>query len=57
MGVTGGAPRNMVFVGGKPHHKVESGSLIDDLEQTIRAALAAKAEERESAAGSLIAKA
>ena len=58
VGVTGSAPRNMVFVGGKPHHKVESGSLVDDLEQTIRAALAAKADERESAAaGSLIAKA
>ena len=57
VGVTGSAPRNLVFVAGKPHHKVESGSLIDDLEQTIRAALAAKAGEREPAAGSLIAKA
>jgi len=36
---------------------VESGSLIDDLEQTIRAALAEQAAERDSAAGSLIAKA
>jgi (E)-4-hydroxy-3-methylbut-2-enyl-diphosphate synthase len=57
VGVTGSAPRNLVFVGGKPHHKVESGSLIDDLEQTIRAALAEQAAERDSAAGSLIAKA
>lgn len=42
VGVTGGSPKNLVFVGGKPHHKVESGSLIDDLEQTIRQALAQK---------------
>jgi (E)-4-hydroxy-3-methylbut-2-enyl-diphosphate synthase len=57
VGVTGSSPRNLVFIGGKPHHKVESGSLVDDLEQTIRAALADKAAAREPSPGSLIAKA
>ncbi|MFZ1293502.1 MAG: flavodoxin-dependent (E)-4-hydroxy-3-methylbut-2-enyl-diphosphate synthase, partial [Pseudomonadales bacterium] len=27
VGVTGANPRNLIFVGGKPHHKIESGSL------------------------------
>ncbi len=57
VGVTGGNPRNLVFVGGKPHHKIESGSLIDDLEQTIRSALAEQAAILEQESGSLIAKA
>ncbi|MBK7170405.1 MAG: flavodoxin-dependent (E)-4-hydroxy-3-methylbut-2-enyl-diphosphate synthase [Gammaproteobacteria bacterium] len=57
VGVTGANPRNLVFVGGKPHHKIESGSLIDDLEQTIRSALAEQAAILEQESGSLIAKA
>lgn len=57
VGVTGASPRNLVFVGGKPHHKIESGSLIDDLEQTIRSALAEQAAVLEQESGSLIAKA
>ena len=57
VGVTGANPRNLVFVGGKPHHKIESGSLIDDLEQTIRSALAQQAAVLEQESGSLIAKA
>jgi (E)-4-hydroxy-3-methylbut-2-enyl-diphosphate synthase len=57
VGVTGGSPRNMVFVSGKPHHKVESGSLVDDLEQTIRAAIARNLADEAAGAASLIAKA
>lgn len=57
VGVTGSSPRNLVFVGGKPHHKVESGSLIDDIEQTVREALARRAAERERAGQDLIARA
>ena len=57
VGVTGANPRNLIFVGGKPHHKIESGSLIDDLEHTIRSALAEQAAALESESGNLIAKA
>ena len=49
VGVTGSSPANMIFVDGKPHHKVESGSLIDDLERTVREALARKAAAAEAA--------
>lgn len=57
VGVTGSSPSNMVFVDGKPHHKVESGSLVDDLEKTIRAAIATKNAAVEVESRSLIAKA
>jgi (E)-4-hydroxy-3-methylbut-2-enyl-diphosphate synthase len=36
IGVTGASPVNMVFVDGKPHHKVASADLVDDLERMIR---------------------
>jgi (E)-4-hydroxy-3-methylbut-2-enyl-diphosphate synthase len=49
VGVTGSSPANMIFVDGKPHHKVESVSLIDDLERTVREALARKAAAAEAA--------
>lgn len=57
VGVTGSSPRNMVFIGGKPHHKVESGALVDDLERTIREALARKDAEPDEVPANLIAKA
>ncbi len=37
IGLTGGSPGNLVFVDGKPHHKVSREELLDDLERTIRA--------------------
>jgi (E)-4-hydroxy-3-methylbut-2-enyl-diphosphate synthase len=48
VGVTGGSPKNMVFVSGKPHHKVDSGDLIDDLERSVRAAVARREAGQES---------
>ena len=56
VGVTGGSPKNMVFVGGKPHHKVDSADLIDDIEQSVRAAVAEREAARAEAASTLIAR-
>ncbi len=36
--VTGGQP-NLVYLDGKPHHKVDNENLVDELERNIRAAL------------------
>jgi len=36
IGLTGGTP-NLLYIGGKPDHKVEDGELLDELEQAIRA--------------------
>ncbi len=47
VGVTGGCP-NLIYVDGRPDHKVEPEALLDDLEATIRARLSAKRHERES---------
>lgn len=57
VGVTGSSPRNLVFVGGKPHHKVDAGTLVDDLEATIRSAIARREESLEASATELIARA
>jgi len=57
VGVTGSSPKSLIFVDGKPHHKVGAETLLDDLERTIRAAVREKELQRADEAGSLIAKA
>jgi (E)-4-hydroxy-3-methylbut-2-enyl-diphosphate synthase len=56
VGVTGSSPRNMVFVGGKPHHKVDSAELVDDLERSVRAAVARHEAAQHGEQAALIAK-
>jgi (E)-4-hydroxy-3-methylbut-2-enyl-diphosphate synthase len=36
IGLTGGTP-NLLYIDGKPHHKVENEHLVDELEKVIRA--------------------
>ena len=40
VGVTGASPQSMIFIDGKPQHKVEQGNLVDQLEQQVRAYVA-----------------
>jgi (E)-4-hydroxy-3-methylbut-2-enyl-diphosphate synthase len=47
IGLTGGEP-NLLYVGGKPDHKVKDEELLDELERAIRAEI-----ERRQAAGAL----
>ena len=42
-GLTGGTPSNLVYIDGKPNHKISQHNLVDQLEQEIRA----KAREKE----------
>ncbi len=44
IGLTGASPNNLVYLDGKPDHKVVNADLIDHLEQLIRAKVAAKAQ-------------
>ncbi|HAQ50002.1 MAG TPA: 4-hydroxy-3-methylbut-2-en-1-yl diphosphate synthase [Gammaproteobacteria bacterium] len=44
VGLTGGSP-NLLYINGKPDHKVDNLALVDTLEKTIRAQLAAKAQD------------
>ncbi len=37
IGLTGGSPNNLLYVGGKADHKVKNDELVDELERMIRA--------------------
>jgi len=52
IGVTGASPKNLIYIDGKPDHKVESENLIDHLESIIRS----KISEDSSNEASIIAK-
>ena len=41
-GLTGGSPANLVYIDGKPDHKVGQANLVDELESKIRAKAKAK---------------
>ena len=47
----------MIFIDGKPHHKVGSAELIDELERTVREAAKRRQCAQQSEAEALIAKA
>jgi (E)-4-hydroxy-3-methylbut-2-enyl-diphosphate synthase len=39
VGLTGGTPNHLLYLNGKPHHKLTNDNLVDELEKTIRAQL------------------
>ncbi|GAB4290283.1 MAG: flavodoxin-dependent (E)-4-hydroxy-3-methylbut-2-enyl-diphosphate synthase [Thiohalomonadaceae bacterium] len=45
IGLAGGQP-NLLYVGGKPDHKVDNADLVDELEKQIRAELARRADKK-----------
>ncbi len=45
--VTGGQP-NLIYLDGKPNHKIDNEQLVDELEKQIRAELARREAEKES---------
>ncbi len=40
IGLTGGTPHNLLYVDGKPDHKVDNDKLVDELERAVRARIA-----------------
>lgn len=57
IGLTGASPHNLVYVNGKPHHKIDNDRLVDELEAMVRARVAAKLElEAEQAPSGIIAR-
>ena len=52
LGLTGGTPKNLVYINGEPNQKLEKDNLVDDLERLIRE----KANQKEVEMASLIAK-
>jgi (E)-4-hydroxy-3-methylbut-2-enyl-diphosphate synthase len=55
-GLTGGTPDNLVYLDGKPDHKLEQGNLVDQLEKEIRAKAQIKQAQLETAQQNIIAK-
>jgi len=45
IGLTGGQP-NLIYLGGKPDHKVDNDNLVDQLEKEIRAEIARRGKEK-----------
>ncbi|MCY4043681.1 MAG: flavodoxin-dependent (E)-4-hydroxy-3-methylbut-2-enyl-diphosphate synthase [Cellvibrionales bacterium] len=52
VGLTGGTPNNLVYVDGKPNHKLKNDELVDELEALIRQ----KIKDKQAADSSLITK-
>ncbi|MCK9469008.1 MAG: flavodoxin-dependent (E)-4-hydroxy-3-methylbut-2-enyl-diphosphate synthase [Porticoccaceae bacterium] len=46
LGLTGGTPKNLLYIDGKPSQKLNQDNLVDDLERLIRAKAAEKAAAR-----------
>lgn len=44
IGLTGGSPKNLFYMGGKPHQKLDNANLTDDLERLIREEIARRQE-------------
>ncbi|MGK0473165.1 MAG: (E)-4-hydroxy-3-methylbut-2-enyl-diphosphate synthase [Candidatus Azotimanducaceae bacterium] len=42
LGLTGASPNNLIYVDGKPDHKIKNENLVDQLEDMIRSRVAAK---------------
>lgn len=55
-GLTGGTPDNLVYLDGKPDHKLQQGNLVDQLEKEIRAKARAKQAQLDTAQQDIIAK-
>lgn len=45
IGLTGGQP-NLIYLGGKPDHKIDNDNLVDELEKNIRAEIARRQEKK-----------
>ena len=48
IGVTGGSPKNLIYIDGKPDHKIESSELADHLEEMIRKKVKEKIKKEEN---------
>jgi (E)-4-hydroxy-3-methylbut-2-enyl-diphosphate synthase len=47
IGLAGGSPGSLLYIDGKPHHKVSAANLVDELERVIRVELKRRSEHPE----------
>ncbi|MEQ9568301.1 MAG: flavodoxin-dependent (E)-4-hydroxy-3-methylbut-2-enyl-diphosphate synthase [Pseudomonadales bacterium] len=55
IGVTGSSPQSLIYIDGKPHHKVDSSKVLDEMESLIRARATEKAKQKQELDERLIA--
>ena len=55
IGVTGSSPQSLIYIDGKPHHKVDSSKVLDEMESLIRARATEKAKQKQELDEKLIA--
>jgi (E)-4-hydroxy-3-methylbut-2-enyl-diphosphate synthase len=55
IGVTGSTPQSLIYIDGKPHHKIDSSKVLDEMESLIRARAAEKAKQKQALDETLIA--
>lgn len=48
IGLTGGSPKHLFYMGGKPNQKLDNTNLVDDLERLIRDEVARRKEQEEA---------
>lgn len=48
IGLTGGTPRNLFYLAGKPDRKLENATLVEDLEQLIREEVARRQDDEKA---------
>lgn len=48
IGLTGGSPKNLFYMAGKPNQKLDNATLTDDLERLIREEVARRQEQEEA---------
>jgi (E)-4-hydroxy-3-methylbut-2-enyl-diphosphate synthase len=56
VGLTGGSPNNLVYVDGKPDHKMSNEDLVDGLEKLIREKVSVAEEQAEQQRENVIAR-
>ena len=49
VGLAGGTPNNLLYEGGKPHHKVTNDQIVDELEHMVRERIKNHHEQRDNA--------
>jgi len=48
VGLAGGTPNNLLYIDGKPHHKVQNEQLVDELEKVVREKVKLQLEKQRS---------
>ncbi len=56
VGLTGASPNNLIYLDGKPNHKIDNKNFIDHLEQVIRTKASELAQNASAAEANIIAK-